>query len=55
MLVKFPECDWCKRSNVEIYKCRYCKKFTCNDCLLGYNKSGRCSHRIYEPVESTGW
>lgn len=57
LIIKMPRCEWCNRcSNLYIFKCGSCKKWTCMDCLTGYSSSDKCTHHKYELIQGgDGW
>ena len=54
-IIEIPKCEWCKRISVDAYKCRSCRRLSCNDCHLGYDRSDRCQHHKYEPLVQDNW
>ena len=55
-IIEFPKCEFCGRGGaLNIWKCRSCHKYTCNDCLVGCTTSDRCNHEPYKPVTGDSW
>jgi len=53
--IEIPKCEWCQRIEVDAYKCRSCRRLSCNNCHLGYDMNDRCSHHKYEEYSSDNW
>lgn len=55
-VIEFPKCAFCDRGGaLNIWRCRSCKLWTCDDCFIGFNSSDRCTHQRYEPVQGDNW
>ena len=48
-IVQVPRCEWCQRSDVEVWKCRSCQRYSCDMCIKFIDSSDRCVHE-----DSTG-